>query len=1131
MLANSRSSKIFQTLLILSTTVDVLVVISQVTDNCPEQLTRYIPMCDCNSKNSSNSTIEYSIVCDQSGVEFQSPLLIGPVDSDSPILNQLIRSITISNQQLIHIEPDIIETTSLAILELNLIDDSIQTISMTPFSYLVDLKKLTITGNQFKLVDLGIIRQLVNLEVLDMSNNKIVSIGLRIGKEMMNLKEINLGQNALIELGDFRDFVKLKKIDLSNNFIENISTTTFAAQTNLEILVLSANSLSVIEPYAFASLLNLQELYLDLNDLTQIDASLLSGLSKLRLIKLDGNKLVEIMSNSFVSISIDKLDLSFQNIITIESGAINRCNKLAYIKLANNQIQKISPGFVADMQVIEKIDLSGNVIDKVDYDAFGKLDQLMTLGLNDNYISSIERGAFVNLSNLRNLFLFGNLLREINSEMFIGIEQLAKLDISQNKITTINANTFDNLPNLGSLYLQSNYITMIEPLAFAKLTLLTDLELGNNQLVEITPNMFSGLSCLFGLTLYNNKIVSIAKNAFSGMSNIIYVELGQNQIRTLGPGVFDGLDSLEMVSLVSNNLETIDGAFDNLYQLYTIDLRSNRLHRIDNHTFPDNVLPQEMYLSSNPFDEFVDKKVFDRLGRRIQLLEIKSIYSNPSEFLNLSSYKLLDFLDVSFTKFEVVADTFDIIADSLHSLYLRKVNLRNLTYLPMHRMKKLKAFDISDNTLDWSMFCSQNATTRFFRTHPDLNDVYLSNTSLPDLACLGISNLVALNTLDVSNNLIETIQPGTFKFNCTQYLSTRNCFTSLILSNNRLKLIQPGSFDLIQSLGTLSLDGNLLLNDNQLANVNFRFLNWLSLLDLSNMNLTRLPLFDSYLIASGNKGNDGYQVQSMKLAHNRIESIGSVYFDYLDALIELDLSDNRIARVDPPDVFYGSPKLKTLDLSWNLIDTVALNSINFKYCSNLKMLNLSHNSIDRLGSFLFDQLKKLDTIDVSYNPIIQIDAYAFNGLITLKNLYVYSMTTSTVVSSSTLANTRQQSTTTTTTTKSLPRSMFIQENFTSGCDLLKFVHVSSIDLIRGNLATLSSSLRAVAANKVVNEAAYYYSINIIVNNFDYYKSDRKSACELTIQLLKLRIHVNLFDDFDFDVFLANCYTLDLIVDP
>lgn len=78
-----------------------------------------------------------------------------------------------------------------------------------------------------------------------------------------------------------------------------------------------------------------------------------------------------------------------------------------------------------------------------------------------------------------------------------------------------------------------------------------------------------------------------------------------------------------------------------------------------------------------------------------------------------------------------------------------------------------------------------------------------------------------------------------------------------------------------------------------------------------------------------------------------------------------------------------------------------------------------------------------------------------------------------------------------------------------------------------NVDSLSSSLQATKANKIVNDAVYYNSINILVDDFDYYKNDKESVCELTIRLLKNRIHVNLFTDFEFDLFLFNCFSLSL----
>lgn len=98
----------------------------------------------------------------------------------------------------------------------------------------------------------------------------------------------------------------------------------------------------------------------------------------------------------------------------------------------------------------------------------------------------------------------------------------------------------------------------------------------------------------------------------------------------------------------------------------------------------------------------------------------------------------------------------------------------------------------------------------------------------------------------------------------------------------------------------------------------------------------------------------------------------------------LNLSDNRLSEI--PEILFKLPKLKTLILSYNLIDEVDfINNSNIRYLDlshnrithsktsgtfqNLKFINLSHNNLIKMPNF---QSFELDTILISHN---KLDSY------------------------------------------------------------------------------------------------------------------------------------------------------------
>ena len=255
------------------------------------------------------------------------------------------------------------------------------------------------------------------------------------------------------------------------------------------------------------------------------------------------------------------------------------------------------------------------------------------------------------------------------------------------------------------------------------------------------------------------------------------------------------------------------------------------MRQIDNRTFSDNLELVELDLSDNPLDQQIDKNVFDHLSRYLKALKIKGIQSNPSDFLNLLSFQKLSTVDMSKTRFLIDRNTFQSIENQISILYLKNIGLRHVIFLPIVKMVNIEIIDISDNPLDWSVF---NETFSFIPRAVRLYNLYLSNTSLKDIKSLGLENVVNLRTLDLSNNLIETIESRFFRFKCGEKCG----YFFLSLSNNRIKTIYSNSFVNIFQLDTLKLDKNELLNDS----INFQRLNWLKYLDLSYSYLNHIPL-------------------------------------------------------------------------------------------------------------------------------------------------------------------------------------------------------------------------------------------------------------------------------------------------
>ena len=81
------------------------------------------------------------------------------------------------------------------------------------------------------------------------------------------------------------------------------------------------------------------------------------------------------------------------------------------------------------------IDLESKSIDEIDSETFIGFDKLEYLNLNDNKINRISDGLFKNLKNLRELSLESNNIIDINRNSLIGLNNLELVCFSNNPIS------------------------------------------------------------------------------------------------------------------------------------------------------------------------------------------------------------------------------------------------------------------------------------------------------------------------------------------------------------------------------------------------------------------------------------------------------------------------------------------------------------------------------------------------------------------------------------------------------------------------------------------------------------------------------------------------------------------------
>ncbi|XP_037779338.1 LOW QUALITY PROTEIN: insulin-like growth factor-binding protein complex acid labile subunit [Penaeus monodon] len=267
--------------------------------------------------------------------------------------------------------------------------------------------------------------------------------------------------------------------------------------------------------------------------------------------------------------TLETLDLSYNNLHTVPTAALEHLQSLSFLNLNYNMIK-----------ILGQAAFSGLRKSAYQEKSFaGTGDKLFRLNLGKNHLVGIPN--LQALTKLQVLTLSENQISEIIVGDFKGLEKLDILMVENNHIRELGANVFIELPSLNSLNIKHNDISNISEHAFAGLEdNLEWLELGHNRLDHVPSHALKSLHNLRQLDLDSNKIVTIPEDAFEGYGDSIkFLMLSRNNIKSIAPMTFYNLHSLEWLKLSHNELtslteETVQSILDTVTM---IDVSNNQL--------------------------------------------------------------------------------------------------------------------------------------------------------------------------------------------------------------------------------------------------------------------------------------------------------------------------------------------------------------------------------------------------------------------------------------------------------------------------------------------------------------------------------------------------------------------------
>ncbi|XP_009880058.1 PREDICTED: leucine-rich repeat-containing protein 32-like [Charadrius vociferus] len=501
----------------------------------------------------------------------------------------------------------------------------------------------------------------------------------------------------------------VKYLELSNNFIQNLSDSYMPGFGQLEYLDMCFNQLETVSAPTLAQLPQLRSLLLGSNHL---DRNYLANGRAFHLLR-----------------NIEVLDLSANNLESHMAGwYVSNLTRLQILNLSRNKMTRLPAGIFWSMPRLRELDLSNNYIMEIEEGAFETLKELEVVNLALNSLHCISGFS---LTQLRVLNLSHNALELFLSEEGAEPYLLQVLDLSHNRLLY-----FPELPKahyLTHLNLSNNLIASLLPGSrhpgefvlpykemerfnrtlhtVAGLTHITDLDLSNNRLQLFPFTFFHSLGSLHSLSLAMNCLQDVVGESLTGGTepsnhssalpdrttlSVHSLDLHGNAIRVLPRWFFDSLPQLETVDLGSNSLQPCESQgsdqggnsgggsrvpapggtctpFYNVPRLKHLSLCKNNITRLHPYAFNQTSL-LSLDLSGNK-DLFMPKEALGGLEFSLQKLSLRGNQMDNSK-AELPCLDTLKVLDLSGNNLSVLPT--GLFCSPLESLDIRHNNLLTL---------------------------------------------------------------------------------------------------------------------------------------------------------------------------------------------------------------------------------------------------------------------------------------------------------------------------------------------------------------------------------------------------------------------------------------------------------------------
>ncbi|XP_040144780.1 leucine-rich repeat-containing protein 40 isoform X2 [Ictidomys tridecemlineatus] len=409
---------------------------------------------------------------------------------------------------------------------------------------LKNLKGLYLQHNELTYIPEGF-EQLSNLEDLDLSSNRLSTVPVSFSS-LSSLIRLNLSSNQLKSLpAEISKMKRLKHLDCNSNLLETIPPE-LAGMESLELLYLRRNKLRFLPEFPSCRLL--KELHVGENQIEMLGAEHLKHLNSILVLDLRDNKLKSVPDEITLLQSLERLDLSNNDISSLPCSLGNL--HLKFLALEGNPLRTIRREIInkGTQEVLKylrsKIKDDGPSQDSVTETAMTLPSEsrvnmhaivaLKILDYSDKQAPFIPDEVFDAVKNniITSVNFSKNQLCEIPKRIIELKEMVSDVNLSFNKFSFISLELC-MLQKLTFLDLRNNFLTSL-PEEMKLLIRLQTINLSFNRF-KMLPEVLYHISTLETILISNNQVGSLDALKMKMMENLSTLDLQNNDLLQIPP--------------------------------------------------------------------------------------------------------------------------------------------------------------------------------------------------------------------------------------------------------------------------------------------------------------------------------------------------------------------------------------------------------------------------------------------------------------------------------------------------------------------------------------------------------------------------------------------------------------------